>query len=114
MKKHFIILNSIMSVIILFSILFQSLHNVEHLIKKITETKCEHQYRSDKEITHPHNNIDKCFVCEFAFSSCIGSHLESFTLFNSSKIFKKDSTFLKQSICYFIGISYSLRGPPRI
>ena len=101
-----------MSVVILFAILFQSLHSYEHLVKKITEQKCEHKHVSDKQITHQHQDFDKCFVCEFAFSSFISSEIKSFSFLNDSYFYKSDSCFIKELNHYFSGISYALRGPP--
>lgn len=114
MKNKFAILNALMSVVILFAILFQSLHNYEHLLKQITEKKCFHKHVFDKEITHQHKHFDKCFVCEFAFSSFITSNIQSFSFNNDSNFFKKDSYFLQESNDFFSGISYSLRGPPTV
>lgn len=112
MKKKFVIINILMSIVILFAILFQSFHSYEHLVNQITEKKCLHKHVSDKEITHQHKHFDKCFVCEFAFSSYISSNTQSFSFSNDSYFFKNDSYFLKESNVYFSGISYSLRGPP--
>jgi hypothetical protein len=112
MKKKFVILNSLMSIVILFAILFQSLHSFEHLTKELTEKKCFHKHVSDKQITHEHQDFDKCFVCEFAFSSYISSDLQSFRFHNYCNFYKNDSYFLKESHFFFTGISYSLRGPP--
>ena len=114
MKKKFVIINALMSIVILFAILFQSVHSYEHLVKQITEKKCLHKYVSNKEITHQHKHLDKCFVCEFSFSSYIYSNIQSFSFSNDLYIFKNDSYFLKESTPYFSGISYSLRGPPAV
>jgi hypothetical protein len=113
MKNKFVITNALMSIVILFAILFQSLHSFEHLIKELTEKKCLHKHVSDKEITHQHKDFDKCFVCEFAFSSYLPNKLQSFNFSNDIISYKIDSYFLKDSIYFFSGISYSLRGPPK-
>ncbi len=112
MKKRHQIINSLMSVVILFAILFQSLHSYEHLVKEISEKKCEHKHISDQQITHQHQDFDKCFVCEFAFSSYISNKIQSFSISNDSFFHKIDSFSFKDSISFFKGISYSLRGPP--
>ncbi len=112
MKKKFVIINALMSVVILFAILFQSLHSFEHLTKELTEKKCVHNHVSDKQITHEHQDFDKCFVCEFAFSSYISNKIQSFHFSNEFDFYKNDSYSLKESNFFFTGISYSLRGPP--
>ncbi len=112
MKKKFVIINALMSVVILFAILFQSLHSFEHLTKELTEKKCLHKHNSDKQITHKHKDFDKCFVCEFAFSSYIPNKIQSFSFSNDFNFHKLDSCFLIESSHYYSGISYSLRGPP--
>lgn len=112
MKKKFVLINALMSIVILFAILFQSFHSYEHLVNQITEKKCLHKHVSDKEITHQHKHFDKCFVCEFAFSSYISSNIQSFSFPNDFYVFRKDFYSTKESNLYFSGISYSLRGPP--
>ena len=72
MKRKLQLLNFGMGLIVLFAILFQSVHSFEHLAKQLSEKQCHHKYHSHKtEINHSHHNFDKCFVCEFAFSSYI-------------------------------------------
>ena len=112
MKKKFVIINSLMSVVILFAILFQSVHSFEHLTKELTERKCLHKHVSDKQITHQHQDFDKCFVCEFAFSSYISNKIQSFTFLNDFNFNKIGSYSFKDSVSFFTGISYLLRGPP--
>ena len=112
MKKFLVNTNAFMAVVILFAILFQSLHSYEHLVKEIITKKCLHKHVSSKQITHQHTKFDKCFVCEFAFSSFITSNIQSFSYCNDSNFYKNDSCFLTESNDFFSGISYSLRGPP--
>lgn len=114
MKKKFVILNAFLSFVLLFAIGFQSLHSFEHLVKDLTEKKCEHKHVSDKEISHEHQDFENCFVCEFAFSTYISNDLKSFAFSNDFNFYKNDSYFLKESNLFFSGISYSLRGPPLV
>ena len=101
-----------MSVVILFAILFQSIHSFEHLTKQLTEKKCLHKHTSIADITHEHKVFDKCFTCEFAFSSFISTSIQSFVFANGLCLYNGNSYFLKESVHYYSGISYSLRGPP--
>ena len=114
MKKKFVIINALMSVVILFAIFFQSVHSYEHLVKKISEKKCLHKHVADKEITHRHNDFDKCFVCEFSFSSYINADFKSFLFQNDFQFYKNPIYFFRTSNSYFSGICYSLRGPPAV
>lgn len=112
MNKKFVFVNALMSVVILFAILFQSVHNYEHLTKHLSEKKCLHKQVSHQEITHQHHNSDHCFVCEFGFSSFVFSDVFSFQY---KKIFiKYGYTFLysKQITQIFKGSLFALRAPP--
>jgi hypothetical protein len=102
-----------MSIVILFAIVFQSVHSYEHLTKELTEKKCIHKHNSSKEITHQHKSFDHCFVCDFCFSNFISS---DYINYNYQKIvFISESPFSdsKQIINYFKGALFSLRAPPR-
>ena len=112
MKRKFAIINVALSVAVLFSILFQSVHSYEHLAKQISEKKCFHEYKSSKEITHQHEAFENCSICAFTLSSFIGPETISFefkktaidlaTPFSSSRVFPS----------FFEGALFSLRGPP--
>lgn len=112
MKSRFAIINFALSVAVLFSILFQSVHSYEHLAKQLSEKECFHEYKSSKEITHQHEAFENCFVCTFTLSSFIGSETISFEFkrtaidlavpFSTSRIFPS----------FFKGALFSLRGPP--
>jgi hypothetical protein len=101
-----------MSVVILFAILFQSVHSYEHLKKELTEKKCIHKHNSNKEITHQHKSFEHCFVCDFSFSNFISSN--SFYYNYQKIVFISESPFSdsKQITNYFIGSLFSLRAPP--
>ncbi|WP_163391854.1 hypothetical protein [Flavobacterium limi] len=112
MKKKQLITSISLALIVLFSILFQSVHSYEHISKQLSEKKCHHNYNDvNGEITHQHHNDDSCFVCHFAFGSYIGPEKISFQFFSNH-----------QEIPYSFGISESfisfskslnpLRGPP--
>lgn len=114
MRKRFTFLNAVMSVVLLFAIGFQSVHSFEHLVKEISEKKCLHNKHYKAEITHQHESLDQCFVCEFAFSSYVISSLENFEFENNPYFFKDNSFSNSTSNYYFKGISYPLRGPPTV
>lgn len=98
---------------ILFAIFFQSFHSFEHLVKQISEKKCHHSHHGHKtDVNHGHDGLEKCFVCEFAFSSYTPSPIKSF-------VFKKAEVVTSYTFCYskeitqkFRGSLFALRAPP--
>jgi 4-aminobutyrate aminotransferase-like enzyme len=112
MKKRVVKINVFIGMMVLFSILFQSFHGIEHLTKQLSEKKCTHKHFSGEEITHQHHNFDYCLVCEVIFSSCINS--EKFT-FQYQYVFLEVSysEFFSENVTSFSGSNYSLRGPPQ-
>jgi hypothetical protein len=112
MKKKFEIINALMSVVILFAILFQSVHSYEHLVKHLSEKKCLHKRVSSQEITHQHHNSNHCFVCEFGFSTFITSAVFCFKYQKQATSFGYTFLYSKQISNYFKGSLFALRAPP--
>ncbi|PWA04524.1 hypothetical protein [Flavobacterium psychrotolerans] len=111
MKKKLVGLNWVLTVAVLFSILFQSIDSYGHFAKLRTEKQCLHEYHSNAEITHQHHHLDHCFACEFTFSSFISSEIFTFQpLLTFQK--KKSLRNIDELIVSFSGNSNSLRGPP--
>ena len=112
MKKKFVIVNSLLSVAILFSILLQFAHTYEHISKQLYEKNCQHKYTSSQEITHQHDNLDHCYVCHFSISSFVASDIHYFDLQNTN--FFVGSSFLKSNEItqFFKGSLFALRAPP--
>ena len=114
MKKSLTNLCFGLSVVILFSILFQSVHSYEHLAKQLSEKKCHHNHVSDHEITHEHHKFEQCFVCDFSFSNYISSDIFDFKL-NEKFVFSTLTfTKSKEITQYFKGSLFALRAPPMI
>lgn len=99
--------------VVLFSMLLQSLHSFEHLVKLFSEKECHHHYSQKTEINHQHHPFDHCFVCEFTF----GSYLETafFALKNRFTVaISQQYTFLyKHTSHFFKGSLFALRAPPQ-
>lgn len=113
MKRKLLLTNALMGLMILFAILFQSFHSFEHLVKQFSEKKCHHIYNADKtEFTHSHNGLEKCFVCEFALSSSIKVETLKIALEHNSSYYKPSFLSTFESISFYNGSSFSLRGPP--
>lgn len=102
-----------MGLMILFAIFFQSIHSFEHLVKQFSEKKCHHVYHDHKtEVTHGHDGLEKCFVCEFAFSNAIKPEKKVNTFFRIDITSKKPFLNFTDVPSFFKGASFSLRGPP--
>ena len=68
MKRKQILYSLTLTVAVLFSILFQSIHSYEHIVKQLSEKQCHHNYNDPSgEITHQHHDYDVCLVCHFSF-----------------------------------------------
>ncbi|MTH15067.1 hypothetical protein [Flavobacterium sp. LC2016-01] len=112
MKRKQLILSVSMTLTILFTILFQSLHSFEHIVKQLSEKQCHHNYNDPSgEITHQHHNYDLCYVCNFAFGSYTVAEIFSFQF----RAFHKEIPYFfsfSENISSFSGSAYLLRGPP--
>jgi hypothetical protein len=112
MKKKQLIISLSMALTILFSILFQSVHSYEHIIKQLSEKQCHHDYNDPSgEITHQHHNYDLCYVCNFAFGSYIVPENFSFQFHTFHKEIPYFFAF-SENINSFSESAYFLRGPP--
>lgn len=113
MKRKLQLLNFVMGLTVLFAILFQSVHSFEHLAKQLSEKQCHHKYHSHKtEINHSHHNFDKCFVCEFAFSSYVSPNKVETNYENKAVVTKYSFVYSKEIFSSFKGSLFSLRAPP--
>jgi hypothetical protein len=114
MKKRFGILNLFLMLAVLSSMLLQSVHSYEHILRQVAEKKCTHPSDSKSQITHQHHNLEHCFVCQFALSSFIPSGNQSFQtpkISIKTGIIFYDSKSITQ---FFKGSLFSLRGPPLV
>ena len=94
---------------VLFAILFQSLHSYEHFSDDTLAIK---QLDSHHQDLHQNDhNHQKCFVCEFTFSSFLASEKPSFTFFSEFVKVPYQLPFSANPVVYS-GSSFSLRGPP--
>lgn len=114
MKRKQLILSVSMTLTILFTILFQSIHSFEHIVKQLSEKQCHHDYNDPSgEITHQHHNYDFCYVCNFAF----GSYTTPDTFSFQFHTFQKEIPYfftISEDISLFSESAYLLRGPPAV
>jgi hypothetical protein len=99
---------------VLFSILGQSIHSYEHIVKQISEKKCEHKQASDAEITHKHQKFDTCYLCNFTVSSFVSSDVKSFEFYNVVVHSNNSSAISKEITQFFKGSLFALRAPPLV
>jgi PP-loop superfamily ATP-utilizing enzyme len=112
MKKKFSIVNLVLTIAVLFSILVQTIHSYEHVVKQFSEKKCEHKLTSAAEITHQHNKFHTCYLCNFTVSSFLFSDVNYAVL---DKLVLNSGNSLassKEITQFFKGSLFALRAPP--
>jgi hypothetical protein len=114
MNRKLQIANCVITFSIVFALLFQSIHSVEHLSQIVTEKKCVHSETAAKNnITHEHHGLEKCNLCDFTLSSVF--FVDSMKPLQFSKVFYSNSFYFTfQNIDFYSGSSKTLRGPPII
>jgi hypothetical protein len=90
-------------------------HSYEHHSEQLAEKHCKHHYSKNKtEVTHGHHIAEKCFTCDFNFSSFTTTEFFVFELNkNSLVVYSPLFYFLKHS-SFFAGSLFSLRAPPTV
>ena len=112
MKRKFVIVNISLMVVVLFSMLLQSVHSYEHLVKLFSEKECHHHYSQKTEINHQHHPFDHCFVCEFTFGSYVSTSFFSLKERITITISQHYSFLYKLTSQFFKGSLFALRAPP--
>ncbi|NNT71256.1 hypothetical protein HKT18_03405 [Flavobacterium sp. IMCC34852] len=113
MKRKLLFTNALMGLMILFAIFFQSIHSFEHLVKQFSEKECHHVYHEHKtEVTHGHDGLEKCFVCEFAFSNYTSTPVKPFDFRNKEVPTLYTFFYSKEITQKFRGSLFALRAPP--
>jgi hypothetical protein len=115
MKKKIIFVNFLMSMMVLFAMLFQTIHSYEHVFKQLTEKPCEHHSSANhKEITHSHSVETKCHICHFAFSTYIPNAFQT-VIFQKNPVETKPVFIYTKSVStFFKGSLFALRAPPAL
>ncbi|SFA93247.1 hypothetical protein SAMN05660845_1051 [Flavobacterium swingsii] len=112
MKKKFVIINLLLAIVVLFSILFQSVHSYEHLAKQVSENKCHHKPTSGHQITHQHHNFDHCFVCDFTLGGFVTPNISHFQFIKKQVSTGYTFLYSKEITNFFKGSLFALRAPP--
>lgn len=112
-KLH--IVNAAMGLMILLAILFQSAHSFHHLANQLSKKYCHHIYHDHQaELHHGHGGLEKCFTCEFAFSHTTKADGNSYSFVNKFFNTKTIFGYCSETILFFKGSSFLLRGPPTV
>ncbi len=115
MKKKFLLINLLMSLTVLLSMLFQTIHSYEHFCKEITEKHCDHSYsKNQTEITHSHSTENNCPICHFTFSTYIPNSITLISFHKLSIETKFVFFYSKDKSTYFKGSLFALRAPPTL
>lgn len=106
MKQKWVFSNFILSMLVVCTIMYQSMHSFVHILEEI-----QHEKFADGH--HEHTSLDgkKCSVCNFTFSPF--TPVTFFTLQVLPKIVShKQYIYQEQSFAASSIIYFSLRGPP--
>ena len=99
--------------VVLFSMLFQSLHSYEHVLEQLSHEICHHEPSNNKaEVTHKHHVGNHCFVCEFTLGTFLTSENPVFIIPKPSINFENRFLYSKSIPQYFKGSLFALRAPP--
>ena len=112
MKKKHIIINVFLSMAVLFSILFQSIHAYEHHSEQIAAKHSQHHSKNKVETNNNHSVSEKCVTCDFNFYSFTTADFFVFQFYVNSAVKAFTSFFSQQSSSFFKGSLFSLRAPP--
>lgn len=114
MKKKFSIFSFVLTMTVLLSMLFQSVHKYEHIAKQLSEIQCVHEKNSKTEITHQHHNFDFCGICAYKLSNFTFLGFPTFEL-NTLELSTKNVDFEFYEITqFFKGSLFALRAPPLV
>ena len=102
-----------MSLIVLFAILFPSVHSYEHISdqgfeKQKTET---HSLTKSEFKTHGHST-EKCSICDFKFSTFATTSFTPFQFLKKNVVIHYSFFYSKTLSTFFKGSLFLLRAPP--
>jgi hypothetical protein len=113
MLKKFKIFQVIIGLVVLFSVLFQPLHSLEHLSTYFSKANCTHQYSGETTLTHSHH-WEKCTVCDFTFCNSVIPEFFSYSLKKQDNFNITFFIFFPKKVSFFSGNPSSLRAPPLV
>lgn len=113
MKKKFNYINFLMVLIVLFAILFPSIHSYEHLLEQNSgKQKTEIKSFNKNDIKVNNHTTEKCSICDFKFSLFTSIEFTPFQFLKSSSGIFYDFFYSKTQCTFFKGSLFALRAPP--
>ncbi len=112
MKNKFSIVSLVLTVTVLCSMLFQSVHKYEHIATQLAEVHCTHEKKSATEITHHHDGYDFCGICAFKVSSFTFVFSNTITIENFDLVTQKTAVTSPEINSFYKGSLFALRAPP--
>ncbi|MDR7211447.1 hypothetical protein [Flavobacterium piscis] len=111
-KKKFIIINVLLSMSVLFSILFQFIHSYEHHSEQLAAKRYHHYSKNKTEISNNHSISEECFTCDFSFSSFTTSDFDVFQFHKNNALIHFSLFHFQEYSSFFKGSHFLLRAPP--
>ena len=113
MKQKIAIINFVLSLTVLFSVLFQAVHCYVHQSEINVEQIANQELSKNKsELTHSHTIDLKCAACDFQFSCFTTSDFFLFQFVKTTTISTIYAVVSTQNSSFFTGSLFSLRAPP--
>lgn len=112
MKNKFSIVSLVLTVTVLCSMLFQSVHKYEHIATQLAEIHCTHEKKSATEITHQHDGYDFCGICDFKVSSFTFLFPSKISIENFDLVTLKTAVTSSEINSFYKGSLFALRAPP--
>lgn len=115
MKQKFAIINFVLSVTVLFSVLFQSIHSYVHQSEINTENLNTLENSKNKQaLSHQHTINLKCAACDFQFSCFTAADFFHYNFIKIAVVTQLTTIVLPPPSSYFSGSLFSLRAPPAL
>lgn len=107
MKQKMLFSNLFMTILVVCTIMYQSVHSFTHVLEDI-----HHSYVSDNA-DHSHSHLDSkhCYVCDFSFSPFTSVEFQTITFLNPTQVSQK-YFFSEQAFDLTLNQHSFLRGPP--
>ena len=99
--------------IVLFAILFPTIHSYEHFSEQnfVKEKKEAHDFNKNKFKSDNHK-AEKCSICDFKFSTFASTPFTVFEFQESISVIYYNFFYFKTASFYFKGSLFALRAPP--
>lgn len=107
MKQKLPFSSLLMSILVICTIMYQSVHSFTHILEEINHSSVS----ENSEHSHVHLDKKHCHVCDFTFSPFTSTEFQTFTFLNPTQVSQK-YFFSKQSFDLTYSQHSFLRGPP--